>query len=372
MRKDWRIWDIALAVLAVILLVTEAVIETDADPVAIGLGAVIGGSLAFRRTYPLSSYAVSGVAVVTMVAVAYPAGNYVYANLLHVYSVGAYARPSRSVVGLVLALAGPVSYWLVAPPDPNPVIPAIVVAGWVLAWAAGAAEAARRRRSAAEALEEEEAERKRQAEALAAADEERSRIVREVHDIVGHSVTVMLLHAGAAQRLLHTDPVAAATAVNTVEEVGRGTLGELDRVLGLQRRDSGGAGDRRPAPGIDDIGDLAGRFNQAGISVRVEVEGEPRALSRSIDLAVYRIVQESLTNVARHAGGAPAEVRIRYAGNGLRVVVSDSGKNATPGNGGRGLAGIRERVEELGGELTAGPGPEGGWTVDATIPLQAS
>jgi signal transduction histidine kinase len=369
MRTNWRFWDIAIAVLATTVLVAEAVIEVG-TPVAIALSAVIGGALAFRRTYPLTSYVVSGAAVVAMVAFAFPAGMYPYANLLQTYSVGAYAQPSRAVMGLVLSVAGPVAYWAIAPPDPNPVIPAIVVASWVLAWAGGAAEAARRRRSAARASEEEAAERRRQAEALAAADEERSRIVREVHDIVGHSVTVMLLHAGAAQRLMDTDPAAAAIAVNTVEEVGREALAELDRVLGLQRRDH--SAEHRPAPGVDDIGELAGRFSNAGIPVTLEVEGEPQALPRSTDLAVYRIVQESLTNVARHAGGAPAEVRIGYAGNGLRVVVTDSGKNSIPGNGGRGLAGIRERVEELGGELTAGLGPGGGWTVDATIPLQAS
>jgi signal transduction histidine kinase len=364
MRRVSRLWDIVIAALATIVLVAEAVIE-GGSPVAIALSAIIGGALAFRRTYPLTSYLVSGASVVAMVAFAFPAGMYPYANLLQTYSVGAYAHPSRAVIGLVLSVAGPVGYWLIAPPDPNPVIPAIVVASWVLAWAGGAAEAARRRRSAARELQEEEDVRRRQAEVIAAADEERSRIVREVHDIVGHSVTVMLLHAGAAQRLMTTDPAAAASAVNTVEEVGRETLAELDRVLGLQRP----AGDRRPAPGMDDIDDLAGRFNDAGIKVTVGVDGEPRSLPRSADLAVYRIVQESLTNVARHAGGAPAEVRIGYAGDRLHVVVSDSGTNPGPANGGRGLAGIRERVEELGGELTAGPGPTGGWTVDATIPL---
>ncbi len=366
MRRVSRLWDIVIAALATIVLVAEAVIE-GGSPIAIALSAIIGGALAFRRTYPLTSYLVSGASVVAMVAFAFPAGMYPYANLLQTYSVGAYANPSRAVIGLVLSVAGPVGYWLIAPPDPNPVIPAIVVASWVLAWAGGAAEAARRRRVAARVMQEEEDAQRRQAEALAAADDERSRIIREVHDIVGHSVTVMLLHAGAAQRLMDTDPAAAASAVNTVEEVGRETLAELDRVLGLQRRSDGA--DRRPAPGVDDINDLAGRFNDAGIPVIVEVEGEPQSLSRTTDLAVYRIVQESLTNVARHAGGAPARVHIGYGGEALRVVVSDSGTNDGPANGGRGLVGIKERVEELGGELTAGPGPTGGWTVEAIIPL---
>ena len=368
MRRSSRLWDIAVAALVTIVLVAEAVIE-GGTPVSIVLSTIIGGALAFRRTYPLTSYLVSGASVVAMVAFAFPAGMYPYANLLQTYSVGAYAHPSRAVIGLVLSVAGPVAYWLIAPPDPNPVIPAIVVASWVLAWAGGAAEAARRRRVEARALQEEEDVRRRQAAAIAAADEERSRIVREVHDIVGHSVTVMLLHAGAAQRLVATDPAGAASAVNTVQEVGRETLGELDRVLGLQRPRDGDVDDRHPAPGVGDIDDLAGRFNDAGIPVRVEIDGEPRSLSGATDLAVYRIIQESLTNVARHAGGAPAEVHIGYAADALRVVVSDSGAGGGPTNGGRGLAGIRERVEELGGELVAGPGPSGGWTVDATIPM---
>ena len=268
---------------------------------AIALSAIIGGALAFRRTYPLTSYLVSGASVVAMVAFAFPAGMYPYANLLQTYSVGAYAHPSRAVIGLVLSVAGPVAYWLIAPPDPNPVIPAIVVASWVLAWAGGAAEAARRRRSAARAMQEEEDDRRRQAEALAAADEERSRIVREVHDIVGHSVTVMLLHAGAAQRLMGTDPAAAASAVNTVEEVGRETLAELDRVLGLQRRSMGRS---PPRSRCGRHRRTCRSFQRCRDTGHGRSRGGAAVAPPSTDLAVYRIVQESLTNVARHAGGA--------------------------------------------------------------------
>ena len=356
MRTNWRFWDIAIAVLATIVLVAEAVIE-GGSPVAIALSAIIGGAARLQTDLP--PHLVRGerrrrggdgrlCVPGRHVPVRQPSTDLLGGCLCPAIAGGHRSGSQRCRSSRLLADR---------PAGPQPGHPSHRRCQLGAAWAGGAAEAARRRRSAARALEEEAAERRRQAEALAAADEERSRIVREVHDIVGHSVTVMLLHAGAAQRLMDTDLAAAATAVNTVEEVGREALAELDRVLGLQRREH--------RPSTAPLLGWTTSVNSPGASAtpasrsRLEVEGEPQALPRSTDLAVYRIVQESLTNVARHAGGAPAEVRIGYAGNGLRVVVSDSGKNAGPANGGRGLAGIRERVEELGGELDSRAGSGG-------------
>lgn len=295
----------------------------------------------------------------------YDAGLYPYANLIGLYSVGAYATRARAVAGLVIGLGGVVSYWALVPPSPIPWLPGIVVAAWALAWVAGQAEA-HRRRTAAELLRRaEDAESRRQSELAAAVAEERGRITREVHDIVGHALNVMMLQAGAGRRLLGRDPEKAAAALATVEAVGREALGELDQVLSSLDGDA----DRRPPPGLEDIGALADRFTEAGLTVRVVVEGEARPVPRSVQLTVYRVVQEALTNVAKHAGGQPAEVSIAYEPHGLALRVTDSGRPSERGSTGRGLAGIRERVSALGGATDAGPGPGGGWLLKCTIPI---
>ena len=207
-----------------------------------------------------------------------------------------------------------------------PWLPGSVVAAWALAWVAGQAEAQRRRAAAELVRRAEEAEARRQIELAAALADERGRITREVHDIVGHALNVMMLQAGAGRRMLDRDPEASAAALATVEAVGREALGELDHVLGALDDDA----DRRPPPGIDDIDALADRFTDAGLPVRVVVEGEARPLPRAVQLTVYRVVQEALTNVVKHAGGESAEVAIAYGPNDLALRVTDTGTASEP------------------------------------------
>ena len=165
--------------------------------------------------------------------------------------------------------------------------------------------------------------------------------------------------------MLDRDPAASAAALATVEAVGREALGELDHVLGSLDGDA----DRQPPPGIDDIAALADRFTEAGLPVRLVVEGEARPLPRTVQLTVYRVVQEALTNVVKHAGGDAAEVAIAYGPDALAVRVTDTGKGATTAPPGRGLTGIRERITALGGATDAGPGPTGGWMLRCSIPI---
>ena len=285
----------------------------------------MGASLAFRRRFPLSSYVVNSAALIMIAAFYYDAGLYPFANVIGLYSVGSYAPRFRAVTGLVIGLGGVVSYWAIVPPQPIPWLPGIVVSAWALAWVAGQADAQRRRTAAELARRAEEAEARRHTERVAAVAEERGRITREVHDIVGHALNVMVLQAGAGRRMLDRDPSASAAALATVEEVGREALGELDQVLGVLGDDA----PRRPMPGISEIDELAARFTAAGVPVRVRVDGTPRSVTKAVDLAAYRVVQEALTNVAKHASGESAEVEIAYDPDALRLRVSDRSKRQT-------------------------------------------
>jgi signal transduction histidine kinase len=362
--RGWLAWDLALTVIMTVILLGEAVAE-DAGPISFVLAGSMSISLAFRRSYPLTAYVINSVALVLIAANYYDAGLYVFANAIGLYSVGAYATRTRSVIGLVIGLSGVVAYWAVVPWKEIPWLPGSVVAAWALAWVAGQAEAQRRRAAAEMVRRAEEAEARRQIELTAALADERGRITREVHDIVGHALNVMMLQAGAARRVLGRDPEASSAALATVEAVGREALGELDHVLSSLDGDA----DRRPPPGIEDIDALADRFTDAGLPVRVVVEGEARPLPRAVQLTVYRVVQEALTNVVKHAGSESAEVAIAYGPTALALRVTDDGTAAAPMQPGRGLTGIRERVTALGGATDAGPGPGGGWMLRCSIPI---
>lgn len=358
-------WDIALTVVLVAVLVGEAVVETGGNPAAIASAAAMCLAVLFRRRFPLVAYVVSSVGLLCLVIWFYEAGLYPVANAVSIYSVGAYATRVRAVIGLVVGVAGVSWYWLVAPSEEILALPAIVLGAWVLTWAAGQFEAQRRRDDDMFRARAEDAERLRQAELASAVATERGRIAREVHDIVGHALNVMVLQAGAGRRMLGRDVAAVAGALGTVEQVGRDALADLDNVLAILGADT----ELRPAPGIGDLDDLAARFNDSGVPVELTVRGTPKPLSRSTQLTVYRVVQEALTNVAKHADGQPAKVRLEYEPDRIRVQVSDTGPGSSPNGSGRGLIGIRERVTAAGGVADAGPDPDGGWSVHATIPV---
>jgi signal transduction histidine kinase len=224
-------------------------------------------------------------------------------------------------------------------------------------------------------------ERLREGDARTARVEERTRIARELHDVVAHHVSVMTVQAGAARRVLDRDPDCAREAMSTIEGLGRTALSEMRRIVGVLRteRDPEHTGrELAPQPGLHDIGGLIDRVRETGLMVQLWIEGEPRTLSPGVDLAVYRLVQEALTNTLKHAGPqARAWVRIHYAAQGVNVEIEDDGRGAAaglPGNGdspGHGLVGMRERVALYGGELRIGPRSGGGFEVRARFPLGA-
>lgn len=243
----------------------------------------------------------------------------------------------------------------------------VVVVG--LPWAAG--QALRRHRERVVELEQltSELAQEREQRARLAVLSERHRIAREMHDVVAHSVSLMVVQAGAARRMLDSDVEDSREALLAVEGVGREALAELRRVLGLLRGTSEPLG-LRPQPGTAQLGSLVAATRGAGLEVDLQVEGEPSPLHAGVDLAVYRMVQEALTNAVKHARATRASVRLVWSSDALDVEVLDDGPGPlVPVQGGHGLAGMRERLAAYGGELEAGPRAGGGFAVLGRIPL---
>jgi signal transduction histidine kinase len=218
-------------------------------------------------------------------------------------------------------------------------------------------------------LELQRAEREK---ARAQAGQERLLIARELHDVLAHNVSLINVQAGVALHLLDEQPERARPALEAIKEASSETLREMRSVLDILRR-PGEQPPRSPAAGVAGLEELVARTKAAGISVDAQVTGAPRDLPASVDIAVYRIVQEALTNVARHAHPGAALVRLAYSDESVEIVVEDDGLRAARPNGygGNGIAGMRERVAALGGEFSAGPRPDVGFRVRARLPLDA-
>jgi signal transduction histidine kinase len=241
-------------------------------------------------------------------------------------------------------------------------------------WALG--DSARTRRAYTAELEARAArlERERKLEASRAAAEERARIARELHDVIAHHVSMMVVQAEAGPVAVEREPGTAAQGFDSIAAIGRQALVEMRRLLGVLRSDDDRAAPSlAPQPGLDQLPVLLQQARLAGLDAELEVQGEPRPLPPGMDLSAYRIVQEALTNAVRHAGPSRARVLVRYGDGDIRLEVRDDGLGPRPGNGaGHGLVGMRERVNLFGGDLDAGPRPEGGFEVAARLPLPSS
>ncbi|GGZ97264.1 hypothetical protein GCM10010371_66420 [Streptomyces subrutilus] len=263
-------------------------------------------------------------------------------------------------------------------------VAAVGAAGWL------SVAAARARRRYRKAIEERGwlLERERESATRAAVEAERSRIAAELHDIVSHNVSVMVVQAGAAREVLTTLPEEAAAAMSAVENAGRNTMTELRHLLGLLAPAQDGEDepydvDLSPQPSLSGLTPLIDKIAFAGLPVEMRISGEPRPLPTGIDVTAYRIIQEALTNALKHGEGSKAEVTVRYADNSLRVEVLNSGPSVLSGTApattgpvreradgtGRGLVGLRERVAVYGGDLDARRRLGGGYRVRARIPL---
>jgi len=274
----------------------------------------------------------------------------------------------QSRVGLALVL---VSSGLVVYNKPSHTaaelafIPVLFGIGWLAGFAL------RERGAQADAAEERaaQAERERDQAGRLAVAEERARIARELHDVVAHAVSVMVLQIGAVRHRLPDEEVEDRDALQGVEQAGRTALAEMRRLLGAMRRDGDGV-QLGPQPGLDDLAPLLEEVGRAGLPVELHVEGERYTLPRAVDLSAYRIVQEGLTNALKHAEAGQADVTVRYLPDELELEVRDDGRGATTSDGlGHGLVGIRERVAIYGGEMTAGPANGRGFVLSTRLPL---
>jgi signal transduction histidine kinase len=330
----------------------------------------------FRRRYPVQAFAVAVVAGALQVLTDTPPIGSDLAILVMLYTLAAY-RPRRvSVPGLIVCLAGSamaVAVWAhgLAVLD-RLLLATVIFSGTALvAWVLG--DSMRYRRAYLTALEDRAArlERERDQQALIATAAERARIARELHDVIAHNVSVMVVQADGAGYVLRTDPDRVAEALAAISHTGRKALSEMRRLLGVLR-----SGDERaglaPLPGLDQLRELVEQARHAGMSVSFSLDGPPRPLPAGAELAAYRVVQESLTNTRKHGGlGAAAAVSLRYEPDALLLQVTDDGLGAAAAAAdepGHGLTGMRERIEMYGGTIEAGPLPDGGYQVTARLP----
>src|SRR6266508_4439497 len=282
--------------------------------------------------------------------------------LIAVYSVAAHDERWVSFVGGGLSLAAGL-VWLGVD---DFLLPIVMFGG---AWFAGRLVQKRQLYAQAFAERARVLERERDAEARVAAAEERVRIARELHDAVGHSVSVMVVQAGAERLALGEERPATRDALLAIERTGREALAEMSRLLGILRKEGEGLA-LAPRPSLAQVDVLVQTMRDAGVPIELRVEGEQTDLPPGVDVSAYRIVQEALTNVVKHAGPARASVVVRYGRRTVEVQVTDDGRRSVNGNAaGYGLAGMRERVELHGGTLEAGSRSEGGFAVKAWLPL---
>ena len=377
-RVDPRVWDWALALMFAIWAGTSAfTVKVVVGPEWL-TALIAGGSSGFaafvRRTRPVLALLSWCGAILVLAAWLTPPeqlGGLFLGLLLFPYMVGANTAGRRA---------------LVAPPVVVVTVTAVALSsvdGYVfgdivfptifgiLMWLSGRVVRSRAELTAELHEAAQVAHEQREADAARAVAEERRRIAREMHDVVAHSVSTMVIQAGGARRILDRDPQRAIEAATLIERTGREALSEMRHLLGVLHAGEDTAA-LAPQPTLQELGALLERSRAAGLPVALQVSGEARELPAGVDLAAYRVVQEALTNALKHGGGR-AEVRMRYEDEQLTLTVADRG-DGTPRprveGGGHGLVGMRERVRVIGGELHAGPRAGGGFDVDARLPLQ--
>jgi signal transduction histidine kinase len=342
----------------------------DLDPLGSASLTVSGLALVVRRRYPATLFGALVALSIWYYAAGYPDGPGWVSLFVATYTLTANGDGRRS---LRIATAGIVvlapAWVLTGDLEPR------AEAGWVffrigvVIMSAAFGESVRSRRViAAEAQERaERAERTREEEAQRRVDAERLRIAREVHDTVAHAIAIVNVQAGATAHVLDKRPERAREALLIIEQTSARALHELRATLGVLRDVDD---DRAPVGGLARLDELVGMAREAGLDIKVDADSPPRELPSAVDRAAYRILQESLTNVIRHAGPARVTMSITYHPTGLALSVVDDGHGAGPAIGtGRGIAGMRERCALLGGELTTGPGADGGFQVRARLPL---
>jgi signal transduction histidine kinase len=346
-------------------------------PRALELLVAVGISLplVWRRTYPqlvLVVVLAASVGSVLLVAPRQAAFEAFLAMLIAFYSVGAHVAGRRSYVaaglGVAFVLLGGIISQVAGWEDGGNGAPTTVFA--LAAWIIGTIIRSWRERAVDLERANRELEVQRDLQASAAVAVERGRIARELHDVIAHNISMIVVQAGAAAHVLEGEQPEVRTALDAIETTGRETVDEMRHLLGVLRRADDGQA-LAPQPGLASLGALVEQVNEAGLPVELTVEGTPQPLPPGLDLSAYRIAQEGLTNALKHAGPAHATLRVTYAPNAVEIEIRDDGAGTTIGAGtGHGLVGMRERVALWGGKLQVGP-EGGGWVVRAWLPIGA-
>ena len=353
--------------------------ERSADPFALLLVAGQTVSFVFRRRAPLPSLVAVSVFTASIWVADYATIFDVF-SLFAVYAATAHGGPDRRkvwrVVGAVVVGVSVIAVLgVLSPTDDLPAAAVLGIAALHIT-AAIAGEVVHDRRLRLVELEQRavRAETERNLMAREAIREERARIARDLHDVVAHGMSVMVVQAGAAERIVDADPAAARKALGHSQRAGREALAEMRRMLDLLREQHPGALDLAPQPTVNDLHHVVQQCSDSGIPTQLMIDGEPTGHSVGQEMAAYRIAQEALTNVIKHAGeSARAVVRVQYRPDDIRLEVTDDGVGASERElsaaTGHGLVGMRERVELYGGDFRVGPRPGGGFRIAATIPF---
>ncbi|MFI1810735.1 sensor histidine kinase [Streptomyces sp. NPDC020422] len=324
---------------------------------AYGLTTLTVLPLVWRRRAPMTVlFALLAAGALYKLALEGPGQPLPYPGLVSVYTVAVLSPPwKRLVTALLLLVAVPVSVWLNTQSARELTFSLFVF---------GAACVFGRLTDARQRAHRVEAEQ--------AAARERSRIAREMHDILSHAVSLMIVQAEAGPLAVRRAPERAEAAFEAISETGRDAMAQLRGMLGVLRDEGGSAAPRDPQPGVDRLPELVERVRGGGIEVRYATEGTVRPLPAATGATVFRIVQEALTNVVKHAEAGSVSVRLGYRGDEVEVRVTDDGRGPRPGgSGGHGLVGVRERAAAHGGRASAGPGPDGrGFELRAVLPLE--
>jgi signal transduction histidine kinase len=355
--------DAVLVIACYLTIVIDAALDGRLEWWVVVLAATNTVPLLWRRRYPLLVTAIVGIGTAWL-DLAYQLIEIPAAQLVATYTFAALSPPLRRMFGVLGTVIG-VTASITVPGDellnlaPNALM-------FLVAYTLGTS--ARARRARIEMLEERA--RRLAEEQEAAAARERQRIAREMHDILAHSMSLVVVQAEAGPVAVHSDPDKAEEVFDTISATAREALAQLRRTLTVLREDQP---DRQPQPGLDGLAPLVDGVRRAGLAASLEEHGERRPVPADLAATAYRIVQESLTNTVKHAAARQVSVRLEWLGGALKVEVRDDGRGpaGSRGPGGRGLLGMRERVSAAGGELTCGPGPDGvGFRVAASLPLQ--
>jgi signal transduction histidine kinase len=374
----------AIAVDAVVACVLAIVAEAEVltgqvsgpRTASVPLALIMTLPFAARRRYPLVvAAAVNGSFILDWVAGGnlYSTAACVVVSLAAAYTAAAYLRPRIAVLAIICTYAGLVAVAAFRGPE-GLAWGVILIGGATLA---GFGIRDRRRHISQLAELAQQLEQTREENARAAVASERARIARELHDVVAHSVSVMVVQAGAAEEVLGADPDRAREPLRAVQDTGRQALVELRRLLGVLRTDDS-EGTLAPQPGLDQLGALAAQVREAGLEVDLHVDGDRDGVPPGVDLAAYRIVQEALTNVLKHANASHVVIQVGYRRDIIELEILDdghevlgTGRNSSHGTG-HGLIGMRERASLYSGAVEARPRPEGGFAVRARLPVRST